>query len=230
MAGKTPVPMGIREATAPTVFAKKAPVDNFKERTKPEPIRKACETPQQDKTVELNKKLLAAAEKGAIRAVWDLLDEGADVNARDLFNRTPLILAAGGGHSETVELLLIKGADVDAADKMGTTALIQAAVYGYCSCWFAKKYPEYANYNPVSLDKTIYTIIPLLEKRADIGAVNELGHGPIRYLKMLMRKNRNLAKILQEGVWYGGKLARFIPANSPSGQEMPVNERSRGVD
>ena len=61
------------------------------------------------------------------RAVRKLIDGGADVNARDEDDNTPLILAAFYANPECVALLLQKGADANAANKAGVTALIRAA-------------------------------------------------------------------------------------------------------
>ena len=52
-----------------------------------------------------------------------LLTLGADVNERDEFQRTPLILAASRGYAKTVRVLLAHGADVNAQDEQGSTAL-----------------------------------------------------------------------------------------------------------
>ena len=59
-----------------------------------------------------------------------LIDNGADVNARDTVNATPLLWAAGFGRPETVKLLLESKADVKAVDDNGWTALIWAAGIG----------------------------------------------------------------------------------------------------
>ena len=42
--------------------------------------------------------------------------EGADVNAKDKYEWTPLHRAASEGHRDIVELLIAKGADVNAKD------------------------------------------------------------------------------------------------------------------
>ena len=43
-----------------------------------------------------------------------LLRSGADVKARDIYDKSPLHLAALRGHTQTVECLLRSGADVNA--------------------------------------------------------------------------------------------------------------------
>lgn len=59
-----------------------------------------------------------------------LLDHGADIEARNYNEATPLIWASVHGATEVVKALLDRGADVEAKDKYGETALIGAA----CEC------------------------------------------------------------------------------------------------
>ena len=57
-----------------------------------------------------------------------LLDHDSDVDAKDLWEMTPLHLACGRGHIEVAMTLLDYGADVDAVSSMGEeTPLHQAA-------------------------------------------------------------------------------------------------------
>ena len=48
---------------------------------------------------------------------------GADVNARNVNQRTPLHYAAQWGHHDVVIALLVNGADIEARDRNGQTAL-----------------------------------------------------------------------------------------------------------
>ena len=59
----------------------------------------------------LNKKLMDAAEKGNTNIVADLLDMGAQVDARNPFGWTVLHWAATNGHTDTAMLLILNGAD-----------------------------------------------------------------------------------------------------------------------
>ncbi|OQR98867.1 ankyrin repeat-containing protein [Achlya hypogyna] len=60
-----------------------------------------------------------------------LANDYADMDARDANDKTPLMLAATGGHHTIVELLLARDPDVDATDAMGRTALMHAALAGH---------------------------------------------------------------------------------------------------
>ena len=59
-----------------------------------------------------------------------LLAHGADVNARDSWGRTALVIDAEAVDPRAVRLLLAHGADVNDADKYGRTALMWAAAKG----------------------------------------------------------------------------------------------------
>ncbi len=76
-----------------------------------------------------------AALRGRTEVVAQLLDRGADVNAKDrfIFGWTPLIAAAFAGHVDTAQLLLAKGADVSAQGDVGLrwTPLSEAAFAGH---------------------------------------------------------------------------------------------------
>ena len=72
-----------------------------------------------------------AAYDGNIEAVKQHLAAGTDVNAKDSFGMTPLLLAGAKNQKEVVELLIAEGADVNAKDISGTTTLIYAATNGH---------------------------------------------------------------------------------------------------
>ena len=75
--------------------------------------------------------LHSAAAEGDVKRVRELLEKGADPNARDENGVTPLHLAAYWGRVEIVKLLLEYRADQNAKDKFGVTPLHRAAYMGH---------------------------------------------------------------------------------------------------
>src|ERR1044071_803798 len=72
--------------------------------------------------VEGRTPLMLAAFRGNAAAVINLLERGADVNARDRDGDTALMFAAYRGHGLVVALLLQYGANVYARARNGWTA------------------------------------------------------------------------------------------------------------
>ena len=66
-------------------------------------------------------------ENYPVELVQKSLNEGADVNTRDVGEYTPLMWASGYGNVEIAKLLIKNGANVDAKDNKGCTALMVAA-------------------------------------------------------------------------------------------------------
>src|SRR5687768_12414696 len=60
--------------------------------------------------------LLDAAQRGDLGSVTKALAQGANVNAKNRYSSTPLILAAMGGHVDIVKLLVDRGADLKARE------------------------------------------------------------------------------------------------------------------
>ncbi len=61
-----------------------------------------------------------------MKTVATLVSSGTDLNPRNNFGDTPLILAVSRGNNEIAELLITKGADMEAKDRNGWTALMWA--------------------------------------------------------------------------------------------------------
>jgi ankyrin repeat protein len=72
---------------------------------------------------DLDGGLLKAVEAGKLDEVTSLLEKGANVDAKDDFDRTPLMMSALGGHTRIAKALIDAGADLNAAAKYGQTAL-----------------------------------------------------------------------------------------------------------
>lgn len=69
-----------------------------------------------------------AVECGDAATLGALLERGDDVDSRDRYGQTALMLAARSGHGEVVEVLLTHGADLDHCAKYGLTALMLATI------------------------------------------------------------------------------------------------------
>jgi ankyrin repeat protein len=74
---------------------------------------------------------MEAAGEGHTHIVQALLAHGADVNAKNKFGCTALMMAAVEGHADIVQALLSQGADVNAKDNDGYTALLAAEQMGH---------------------------------------------------------------------------------------------------
>lgn len=76
----------------------------------------------------------AARDKTDANIINDLVERGADVNARDENGATALIWAVRHGHTAIARGLLAAGTNVDASDNNGYTALIWATRKGFINC------------------------------------------------------------------------------------------------
>ncbi|XP_072022106.1 uncharacterized protein [Amphiura filiformis] len=78
-----------------------------------------------------SKSLLQASEQGDEERCKVLLQQGADVGARDRNEQTALHLASTSGHDNVCDILLKAGADVHAKDIRQITALHFASSFGH---------------------------------------------------------------------------------------------------
>lgn len=72
-----------------------------------------------------------ANARGDLVAVRGLLDRGVDINRRDRYGQTALMLAARAGHREVVEVLIEHRAELNVTAKFGLSALMLAIVAGH---------------------------------------------------------------------------------------------------
>jgi ankyrin repeat protein len=72
-----------------------------------------------------------AIERGDAAVLDELARNGADVNARDRFGQTGLMLAARSGQRDVVSSLIAHGARLDVTAKYGLSALMLAVVNGH---------------------------------------------------------------------------------------------------
>lgn len=95
-----------------------------------ESIKRFLNLNDRNKHFEKSVPLIDATKKGELEIVKELLSKGVDINTRDSFGCTALIIASQNMHSEIVKELLSKGADVHAKSGYCNTALFEAAKAG----------------------------------------------------------------------------------------------------
>jgi ankyrin repeat protein len=124
---------------------------------------------QSDPSVQGGSLLMAAQMDEAGIVKW-LLDQRADVNAKDEQGFTPLMWAALKGHVTTIQVLLGASADVNSKDRTGWTATMWAASQGRTDA-----------------------LKMLLSKRPDLNALNNEGKTAVMIAKVM---NQTAAVVL----------------------------------
>lgn len=76
--------------------------------------------------IELNE----AVVTGNLESVKEHINYGSDLNERDIFGSTPLIIAATFGNYDVVSALIDAGVELNAKNNEGSTALFTAAFFG----------------------------------------------------------------------------------------------------
>lgn len=71
-----------------------------------------------------------AIKRGDVEVVRDLLLRGIDVDAKDRYGQTGLMLAAHAGHRQLVETLVAHRANLNVTAKYGLTALMLSIMAG----------------------------------------------------------------------------------------------------
>ena len=115
-------------AATPTAAAPATPSS----RTTPQKtVATAPPEPNAKKQAALNQQLIAAAWKNDLRRARALIDQGADVNAKDSTVQSAYLISTSEGYLELLNLTLGHGADVDSKDSFNGTGLIRAADRGH---------------------------------------------------------------------------------------------------
>jgi ankyrin repeat protein len=82
-------------------------------------------------TAAADERLIGAAARGETAVLRQLLDAGAEVNARDSRGRNAVLAATQGGQVEAARLLIERGADVNAQDDIRDSAFLLAGARGH---------------------------------------------------------------------------------------------------
>jgi ankyrin repeat protein len=140
--------------------------------------------------------LLEAVDENNLPEVRRLLSVGADVNARNVDDCTPLHSASDLGHNQVVKELVEHGADIEKKDRLGWTPLHCAADSGYlpvvkallavgADCRAITNYIEAKNnagntpLHTAAVGNHLAIVKALLAVGANCRAINNMGRLPI---------------------------------------------------
>ena len=140
---------------------------------------------------ELNKKLIKNAMSGNLEIVKSLIEQGADVNAKDIDGWTALIRSSKKGYLEVVKYLIDKGADVNAKTNNGTTALMNSSDEEHLDIvkYLINKGADINSKDNIGWTALIFSsygeevVKYLINKGADLEAKDELGNTALEYIK-----------------------------------------------
>lgn len=161
----------------------------------------------------LDQQLIAAAKRGDATHVENLIERGANVNAREkngqltLRRCTALMWAAYNGHMPVVAILLAHDAEVDACDDNQRTALILAAERGHKDI-AQRLLVAGANIRAVSKEKDTVLIVAargghettvkwLLGKGVAVNSANDMGETAL--MAAALRGHTGTVKALLSG-------------------------------
>jgi ankyrin repeat protein len=130
-----------------------------------------------------------AIDNNITSIVQNMIDFGAEIEATDRWEETPLHRASAGGHKDVVELLLGAGANIEATDKNEMTPLHLASWFGHSEvvekllgAGANIEAPEEDGKTPLHLASQqghTEVVLILLKSGADIEAKDKNGETPL---------------------------------------------------
>jgi cytohesin len=173
----------------------------------------------QENNKEATQELLYILDNNNIK---EIIEKGPDVNAKNKYDDTPLLLAIRNGNDEISELLIEKGAHFNAMGRRGDTPLLAATRMNNTNISILlialisnKKFQDYLQGKPTidALDKVdstpllnaIYVgnidiVKSLIKNGANVNAIindnGDIGHYPL--LDAIKKGNNDIAKLLIE--------------------------------
>ena len=157
-----------------------------------------------------NEQLWLSAVFGRLEEVKKLLQNRADLESRtdDYWKRTPLHMAAMGGHRDIVQLLLEMNAKIETGDQDGKAPLHLAAMVGLIyivqllveknACLETTDSDGYAPLHVAVKGGHRDVVQLLLEKSAKIEATDQNGRAPLHLAVMNGHRNVDVVQLLVE--------------------------------
>jgi ankyrin repeat protein len=147
--------------------------------------------------------MVAARRAGNAATVKFLLDRGANPNpnANPASESSPLIEAAAIGDAANMELLLARGADAKASGQQALTAAVSLQCSKCVSLLVAKDLDRKAytaTLPDISMLGDVNAVRLMLDKGADVNAVDPLGRTPLMYAAGTDLLNLDVVKLLVE--------------------------------
>ncbi|WP_273839172.1 ankyrin repeat domain-containing protein [Providencia rettgeri] len=129
--------------------------------------------------------LVSAAEQGDLRQVQTLIEQGTNIEQRDLRQRTPLMAATHENRVDVARYLIERGADVNAKDNMQDSPYLYAGARGLQDILLLtlKNGADLKSTNryggtaliPASERGHIDTVKTLIDAGVDVNHINRLG-------------------------------------------------------
>ncbi|TNK94291.1 hypothetical protein OUY_02205 [Wolbachia endosymbiont of Leptopilina clavipes] len=119
---------------------------------------------------KLDQDLITAAAEGSLQTVKNLIERGADIEAKDEKGWTPLHYAARYNHLELCEFLLGQHANIEAKNKNNKTPLDLARERNHMEIVSSLMQPQLGQKMTAVAEETIQKVKNLIEQSANIEA------------------------------------------------------------